>query len=215
MRRILISAGALVGLGAAVVLAADAPKFELHGDRFRPLTYAEMTPEQRTLVDHILSGPRGSLGGPFNVMLRSPEMGDLAQGLGAYVRFKSSIPRKLNELAILMTGRYWNAQYEWYAHHKLALEAGLPEAIIAAVAAGGRPAGLDADETIVYDFVHELLYTKQVGDPAFKAAVDRFGERGVVDLIAVTGYYHLVSMLLNVDRYPLPAGAQPELAPLP
>ena len=94
------------------------------------------------------------------------------------MRFKSSIPRKLNELAILMTGRYWNAQYEWYAHHKLALEAGLGEPIIADVAAGRRPASLDPDETIVYDFCHELLSTKQVGDATFKAAVERLASVG-------------------------------------
>jgi len=213
MHRVLVWAGAIAVLGMANVLAADTPQFVLRGDRFKPLTYDEMTPEQRTMVDHILSGPRGSLNGPFNVLLRSPEVGDLAQALGAHMRFKSSIPHKLNELAILMTGRFWNAQYEWYAHHRIALEAGLRPAIIADLAAGRRPADMDRDEEIVYDFCHELLETRQVGDAHFKAAVDRFGERGVVDLVAVMGYYHLVSMLLNVDRYPLPAGVEPELRP--
>ena len=109
----LACAGALIGLAVAAVLAANTPKFQLRGDRFKPLTYEEMTPAQRTLIDHLLSGPRGSVNGPFNVMLRSPELGDLQQAIGAYVRFKTSIPHKLNELAILMIGRHWNAQYEW------------------------------------------------------------------------------------------------------
>ena len=173
-----------------------------------------MTPEQRTLIDHLLSGPRGSVNGPFNVMLRSPELGDLQQAIGAYVRFKTAIPHKLNELAILMTGRHWNAQYEWYAHKRIALEAGLSPAVIADIAAGKRPANLQPDEEIVYDFTRELNETKQVSDATFKAAVEKFGERGVVDLVGTVGYYHLVSMLLNLDRYPLPDGAQPELQAL-
>jgi 4-carboxymuconolactone decarboxylase len=213
MHRILVTAALAIAIGIVGTWAAN-PPFELRGDRFKPLTYDEMTPQQREMVDHILSGPRGSIGGPFNVMLRSPEMGDLAQQLGAYVRFKSSIPHKLNELAILITGRFWNAQYEWYAHHKIALEAGLSPGIIADLAAGRRPAAMDRDEEIVYDFCHEMLSTRQVGDARFKAATERFGERGVVDLVGVMGYYSMVSMLLNVDRYPLPAGAQPELQPL-
>src|SRR5579885_2362957 len=122
----------------AVFAQAQAPSRELNlrGDRFKPLTYSQLTPEQKTLADHLLDGERGTLNGPFNVLLRSPELGDQAQKLGAYVRFHSSLPRKLNEFAILLTGRYWNAQYEWYAHRRLAEQAGLSPAIIAAVAAG-------------------------------------------------------------------------------
>ena len=210
----LFAAGTIAVLGAAAVLAADTPKFQLRGDRFKPLTYEEMTPAQRTLIDHLLSGPRGSVNGPFNVMLRSPELGDLQQAIGAYVRFKTSIPHKLNELAILMTGRHWNAQYEWYAHKRIALEAGLSPAIIADIAAGKRPANLQPDEQIVYDFTRELNETKAVSDATFRAAVEKFGERGVVDLVGTLGYYHLVSMLLNLDRYPLPDGAQLELQAL-
>ncbi|HEX9322755.1 MAG TPA: carboxymuconolactone decarboxylase family protein [Xanthobacteraceae bacterium] len=210
----LACAGALIGLAVAAVLAANTPKFQLRGDRFKPLTYEEMTPAQRTLIDHLLSGPRGSVNGPFNVMLRSPELGDLQQAIGAYVRFKTSIPHKLNELAILMIGRHWNAQYEWYAHKRIALEAGLSPAIIADIAAGKRPAKLQPDEEIIYNFTRELNETREVSDATFKAAVEKFGERGVVDLVGTLGYYHLVSMLLNLDRYPLPDGAQPELQAL-
>src|SRR5581483_3734620 len=133
--------------------------------------------------------------------------------LGEFVRFHSSLPKTLKELAILGTGRHWTAQYEWYAHRKLALEAGLDAAIVDAIAAGERPAKLSEAESAVYDFASELLYTKQVSDPAFARAREHLGEQGVVDLIGTVGYYSLVSMCLNVDRYPLPADAVP-LKPL-
>lgn len=187
----------------------------LAGDRFRPLSWDEMTPEQKTMTDHLLNGERGGMNGPFNVLLRSPEMGDAVQKLGAQVRFHSSLPARLNEFAIILTGRSWNAQYEWYAHKRLALQAGLDAAIVDAVAAGRRPQTMQADEAAVYDFVTELLRTKQVSDAHFNAAREKLGERGVVDLVGVVGYYGLVSMVLNVDRYPLPAGVAPELKPLP
>lgn len=190
---------------------------DLHlvGDRFKPLTYDAMTAEQKTLTEHLLAGERGGMSGPFNVLLRSPELGDAAQKLGAQVRFHSSLPPRLNEFAIIITGRFWNAQYEWYAHKRLALQAGLNPAIVDALAAGQRPAKMQADEEAVYNFATELLRTKQVSDATFAAARDKLGERGVVDLMGVAGYYGLVSMILNVDRYPLPAGVQPELKPLP
>ena len=205
----------VVGLGIGMAIAATTPAIQLRGDRFKPLTYEQMTPEQKTMTDHVLAGDRGSMNGPYNVLLRSPEMGDLAQKYGAYMRFHSSIPHKLNEFAILITARFWNSQYEWYAHHQYALKAGLSPAVIDAVAAGRQPTSMQPDEEIVYNFCHELLNARHVSDAHFKAAVDRFGERGVVDLIGVMGYYHLVSMALNVDRYPLPAGGKPELGPLP
>ena len=187
---------------------------QLVGDRFRPLKWDEMTPEQKTMMEHLVQGERRGASGPFNVLLRSPEIGDVAQQFGASMRFHSSMPRKLNEMAIIITARYWTAQYEWNAHRNAAAQAGLKESIIQEIAAGKRPAGMDADETIVYNFATELLNTKQVSDAVFKSTKDKFGERGVVDLISVMGYYQLVSMLLNVDRYPLPAGAKPELMPL-
>ncbi|MGA2990787.1 MAG: hypothetical protein ABSD88_09980 [Candidatus Korobacteraceae bacterium] len=204
----------LVCLAVGMAIGSTNPEFKLRGDRFKPLTYEQMTPEQKAMAEHVLAGERGSLNGPYNVFLRSPEMGDLAQKWGAYMRYHSSIPHKLNEFAILITGRFWNSQYEWYAHHQYALKAGLSEAVIGDLAAGKRPAAMQPDEQIVYDFCHELLYTRQVSDAHFKAVVDRFGERGAVDLMGVMGYYHLVSMALNVDRYPLPEGAKPELGPL-
>ncbi len=188
---------------------------KLYGDRFKPLEYDKMTPAQKTMVDHLLEGERGGTGGPFNVTLRSPEMGDVAQNLGAQLRYHSSLPRKLNEFAIIMTGRYLTSQYEFYAHRPLAIQAGMKESIVNAIAEGKHPEGMAPDETAVYNFAQELLNKKQVSDATFKTAKDLFGERGVVDLTAVIGYYHFVSFMLNVDRYPLPAGTTPPLKPLP
>ena len=200
--------------GAAMAIAAEAPQFTLRGDRFKPLTWETMTPEQRTMAEHVLAGKRGSLNGPYNVLLRSPVMGDLAQKFGEYTRYDTSIPHPLNELAILVTARFWSSQFEWSSHHKYALDAGLSPALIDDLAAGKRPAQMSDDEAVIYDFCHELLYTKAVSDKAFAAAKEKFGERGIVDLIGVMGYYHVVAMALNVDRYPLPDNAKPELAPL-
>lgn len=205
--------GAMIPLLAARQSPA-APDVHLRGDRFPPLTYERMTPEQKTMTGHVLAGERGSMNGPFNVLLRSPEMGDLAQKFGAHIRFHSSLPKKLNEFAILITARSWNSQFEWYAHHQYALQAGLSAGIIEAVASGKRPSSMQPDEEVVYNFCSELLHTKEVSDATFQAAVNKLGERGVVDLVGVMGYYHLVSMLLNIDRYPLPDGAKPELKPL-
>ena len=180
--------------------------------RFATLTPETMTPDQKRVADAIQSGPRGAgLRGPFNALLRSPELCDLVQRVGAFVRFGTSIPQRLNELAIIMAGRKWTAQYEFYAHRRLAIEAGLSPAIADAVAAGTRPANMAADETTVYDFVAELLATGHVSDVAFQRVKDAFGERGVVDLVGAVGYYSLVSMTLNVARVPLPAGVEPPL----
>ena len=189
----------------------DTSNLGLVGDRFKPLTWDQMTPEQRTMTTNVLTGPRRGLGGPFNVLLRSPEMGDYAQKLGEYARFRPAVPAKLRELAIIVTARHWTAHYEWYAHRRAAAQEGVKEDIITAIANRKRPVGMQPDEEVVYNFANELLETKQVSDAAFKAVVDRFGEKGAVDIIGVMGYYQMVSMLLNVDRYPLPAGTQPEL----
>ena len=177
--------------------------------RFKPLSPDEMSPEQRRLADSILSGPRQSLGGPFSVFLYSPATGDAAQKLGEQIRFRNVLPERLKELAILVVARHWTAQYEWYAHHRFALEAGLKASVAADIAAGKRPAGLAADEQAIYDFAGELLETKEVSDATFKAVAERFGEKAIVDLICTMGYYSLVSMTLNVNRFPIPKDATP------
>jgi len=194
--------------------------------RFKLIPPEKLTPEQKAVADAIRSGPRskvvtssaakpGPIGGPFNVWLRTPEIGNIIQQLGAALRFRTSLPTKLNEMAIILTARQWTSQYEWFSHCKLALQAGLDPSIADDIANGRRPSKMDADETIVYNFSTELHRTHGVSDATYQAALDRFGERGVVDLIAVSGYYVLVSMCLNVDKTPLPAGEKLPLPPLP
>ena len=177
--------------------------------RFKQLDKSEMTDAQRKAYDAIVSGPRGGARGPFNALLRSPALADCVQRVGEYVRFNSSLPARLNELAIIIVARYWTAQYEWYAHRELALKAGLDPKIADEIAQGRRPAKMKDDEAAVYDFCTELHQRKSVGDAASQAALDQFGERGVMDLIGASGYYTMVSMVLNVDRYPLPEGVTP------
>jgi 4-carboxymuconolactone decarboxylase len=183
-------------------------------DRFPPLAGEAMTEAQRTAWEDLVSGPRKGGVGPFKALLRSPELMAHVQKLGAYVRFETSIPPALNELAILITARFWTAQFEWYAHNRLALAAGLDPSIPPAIARGERPPQMSEDAAIVYDFCHTLLHQGAVPDEIFARAAQRFGERGVMDLTGACGYYTLVSLVLNVDRTPLPPGEPLPLAPL-
>ena len=183
-------------------------------ERFPPLALEDMTPEQKPVAEAIMSGPRGGLRGPFQTWLRSPVLADRLQKVGEYLQFNSSLDRRLNEFAILITARHWTAQFEWYAHHRLALAAGLKPEIAADLAVGRRPAGMSEDEAAVYDFCTELRATSRVSDATFARAIGLFGEQGVVDLIAVNGYYDVVSMTLNVAEVALPDGEPEPLKPL-
>lgn len=188
------------------------PEFQMRGNRFQPLTWDVMTPEQQAMTRAVLDGKRGSMQGPYNVLLRSPEVGQLAQQFGAQTRFNSSLPLALNELAILLVAREWTAQFVWWAHRRIAEEAGLSPALIQAIATGESvPDGLQPEVKAVHQFCSELLRDKKVSDTTYASAVSQFGERGVVDLMATMSYYTLVCMSLNVDGYPLPDGAQAEL----
>jgi 4-carboxymuconolactone decarboxylase len=208
----------LVGPAAQLAAQSAAPAGDLDpklvGNRFSPLTWSQMTEAQKTMTRHVLDGPRTAMNGPFNVMLRSPVMGDLAQELGAQVRFNSTLPPPLREMAILMAARHWTAQYEWNAHKAAALSAGLAPAIVAAIAAGEQPRSMQAREAALHRFCSELLETKRVSDDTFAATKAAFGEQGTAEIIFTLGYYSLVSMLLNVDEHPLPEGVEPELEPL-
>lgn len=196
------------------------------GDRFPILPSDQMSPEQAKLVQALLAGPRGGgdagpdavnrmlQRGPFNAWLRSPELGERLQKVGEYIRFNTSLPLRLNEFAILITARHWTSQYEWYAHLPLALKAGLDPKIADQLALNKRPAGMKDDEAAVYDFCTQLHRTKKVGDAAYKRAIALFGEKGVMDLIGVSGYYTAVSMTLNVAEVPVPAGAGNPLKPV-
>ena len=211
MRSTLLATALLCGL-AATARAEE---------RFPTLTPEQMTPEQQRLAAAIAGGARAAvpgrtpgLGGPFNVWLRSPQTGDRLQQLGEQLRFRSSIPAALNEFAILIVAREWSSQYEWYAHHRLALAAGLPAAVAADLAQGKRPEGMTDEQRIVYEFCTELHRDHRVSDATFAAAKAKFGEAGVVDLIAVSGYYVAVSMTLNTAQVGLPDGVAPPLPEL-
>jgi 4-carboxymuconolactone decarboxylase len=183
-------------------------------NRFPQLSREQMTPAQGEMADAVLGGPRGRLVGPFNAWLRSPNLGNRLQKVGEYIRFGSSLPARLNELAILIVARSWTAQFEWWAHHKFAMDAGLAPQIAADIAEGRRPTSMQEDEAIVHDFTVELRRTRRVSDDTYAAMKDKFGEQAIIDLIAAIGYYDLVSMTLNVAEVPVPAGVAPPLKPL-
>ena len=175
----------------------------LRGNRFPPLKLAHMTPEQRLMVDAVMTGKRAAMQGPYNVLLRSPEMGVMAQAFGEQVRFGSSLGLRLNELAILLLAKDWKCDFMWQAHREIGIKAGLAESVVDAIASGDEPAPLKDDEALVFRFCRELLATRKVSDETFSATKAAFGERGIVDLMATMSYYTLVAMALNVDQYPL------------
>lgn len=172
----------------------------------------DLTPQQRKLCDAIRSGPRGRLimGGPFACFLHSPEYGEVAQQLGAHVRFHTSLPPRLSEFAILTTARLWRAQYEWFAHAPLAERAGVAPQTIRDLRAGRRPARAAADERALYDFIRELYRTRRVSNASYRRVHKLLGNAGMVELVGILGYYALISMTLNVfqakvpDDQPLP-----------
>ena len=193
-------------------LSDSAPVFELRGNRFKPLTWDAMTPEQQRMTRNVLAGKRGAMQGPYNVLLHSPELGDLAQKFGAHTRFNSSLPLVLNELAILLVARFWTCQFVWWIHRRIAEEAGLPRELTQAIASGSPPSVLTGELQAAYVFCNELLQTRRVSNESYAALIRHFGEAGAVDLMGTMSYYTLVSMALNVDQYPLPEGVEPELA---
>ncbi len=204
-------AGAIGAMIGAAVVATAAPEFNTRGNRFHPLAYDELTPEQKVYADKELAAGRKPDIGPFNIYLRSPQMAELSRPFVDYLRFKAPTPRKLKEIAIMLTARYWGGQYVWYSHRQQALDAGLSPAFIAAMAAGERPANMATDEATVYDFCTQLLSTRQVSDANFKAMVNVVGERGIVELIGTMGHFTGLTMLFVVDRYPVPPGAPDEV----
>src|SRR5499427_2038422 len=207
----LVIAGVIGAVAGAAVVAAAAPEFNTRGNRFKPLSYDELAPAQRAFADRELAAGRKPETGPFNIYLRSPEMAELSRPLSDYLRFKAPAPRKLKEIAIMLTARYWGGQYVWYSHRQQALDAGLSPAFIASLAAGERPVDMSPDEATMYDFTTQLLSTRQVSDASFKAMKALVGERGIVELVALMGQYTGLTMLFVVDRYPVPTGAPDEV----
>ena len=185
--------------------------------RLTPIRPEAMTDEQRALYEAIVGGKRGpgmrgedgALVGPFNAMLLNPHVGDRVQRLGEALRFDISLPRNVIEVATLVVGSHWRAQFEWWAHERLAKQAGVPEAVIAAIKRGERPDFSNDDEAGAYDVASELYRTQRLTDATYANAVQRFGESGVFELIALVGYYSLVSLLLNGFDVPLPGGQTP------
>jgi 4-carboxymuconolactone decarboxylase len=214
-RRALLGTG--VALAAVSVEAApsgrDAGPVTAAGcsDRMPEIPPDRQTDAQRKASAEFLAGRGTPVFGPFVPLLRSPEVMLRTKAMGDYLRFNSSIPVKLNEFVILLTARRWSQRYEWSFHQPLALKAGLSADVVAAVAEGRRPARLDEAEQLVYDFVSELLQHQAVSDVTYQAALRRFGEQGVIDLVAVSGYYTYLAMVLNVARTPLPKNGPPPL----
>lgn len=174
-----------------------------------------MTPEQRRVHDAVVAGPRGELRGPLRAVLHRAELADKWQQLGELLRYRTSLPAHLKELAILVTGRACHAQLEWHIHAQMALKAGLPRAVIDDVHAGRRPAGLDDDGLAVFDYAEELNRRNTVGEKTYRRVVERWQAVGVVELTALVGYYTMVAMTLNCHDIPLPDGVAAPLPPAP
>jgi 4-carboxymuconolactone decarboxylase len=192
---------------AAMGLLFTGSAVALTGERMAEIPLDKMTPAQRGVAEAIMSGPRKGMNGPFNAWLRSPELADRLQKVGEYVRFNTSLDKRLNEMAIIMTAQYWGSQYEWYAHAPLAIKAGLDPETVAALGAGRKPEKMKDDEAIVWEFTTQLRRDHEVDDALYARAVEKFGENGVMDLVAVNGYYDVVSMTLNVAHVSPPPGA--------
>ena len=181
-------------------------------NRYREITAAEMNPAQKRVHDKIVAGRRGRFGGPFQLLIRAPEICEHAAKLGEHLRWGTSLPDRLSELAIITTARFWRAQYEWFAHAPLAAQAGVPEAAIEAIRTGGMPLFTAKDETLVYRICSEIFRTQRLSDDSFHDAVAALGEAGLVEIIAIIGYYTLIGNTLNVFQVGLPAGTA---APFP
>jgi 4-carboxymuconolactone decarboxylase len=183
-------------------------------ERLRQLAYEELAPEVRPLADDILKVSSAALGGPYNALLRSPDMARRCFELLDYLRFKTSVNKRLNEFAILIQARLSNAQYEWWAHEPIARRAGLSDAVMADLRACRRPAGMQDDERLVYDFCIQLSLNHRVPDALWQEMVERMGEQVAVDLTVLSGTYVMVSMLLNATQVGIPGGGAPPLEEL-
>jgi 4-carboxymuconolactone decarboxylase len=173
-----------------------------------------MDAAQRAVYDAIVSGPRGKIQGPLRAALHNPELAEKWQALGALLRYRTGLPPRLSELAILVTARACQSPFEWYAHRIEAEKAGLEAPLIDALLAQEVPPGLSEDDGAVYHFAAELNQHKSVSDATYARALARFGERTVVELTALVGYYTMVAMTLNCHEIPLPEGVA-EAFPLP
>jgi 4-carboxymuconolactone decarboxylase len=212
---------AVIAIVAGIAASAQSLPIEdiqLRGDRFRGLHYREMTEEQRALLYNVVTSARAVTNttgnGPFNMLLRSPQVGERSQQLGNAIRFSSGLSGRLREMATLMAGRAWTSTYEWYAHARYALDEGIDPIVVDAIAANRAPDldAMPAEDAMVWRVADELLYTRRVTDATYKEALAVLGQRRLLSAATIAAYYEYVSMLLNVDRYPLPADAPPHAA---
>lgn len=174
--------------------------------RFPPLELDAMTPEQRFIAQGLIDGPRGGIRGPFPALLRNPRLADRVRSLGDSIRFENSLPADLREFVILLVARFWSARYEWHAHSKVAVEAGVDPSVIDAIGHGRVPQGMTPDQALLYRFCKEMLDDKDVSDATYAQALDRFGEPTLLDVLATAGYFSFVSVILNTIRAPVPEG---------
>ncbi len=191
---------ALVGPGAAMGQSPDVTK------RFPQITIDQLDPQGRATAEEILKISSVGLGGPYNPMLRSPVMAERLKRLLDYLRFNTSLPTRLNEFAILIQARLWTSQVEWYAHYPIALKAGLPASVADDLKANIRPRGMQPDEEVVYEVCMTLSTQHAISDELFHKAKTLLGEQQLVDLIAVSGTYVTVAMLLSLGNESVPAG---------
>ena len=184
--------------------------------RFPPLRVEQLLAEQKRYADALLVPPRAAAftEPPYRAYIRNPALAETIRPLSEYLRWKTSLPPRLSEMAILITARQWSAQYEWAVHYPLAIKGGLAESIAADIAAGRRPTGMKDDEAALYDLAIELYRDKKVSDPAYQAAQAHFGELGIMDVIALIGYYAFVSMTLITMEAEIPENGVTPLAPL-
>jgi 4-carboxymuconolactone decarboxylase len=174
-------------------------------------TPERMTPAQRAVYDAVVAGPRGAFVGPLRAVIHNPDLAARWSALGEKLRFDTSLPKRLSELAILVTARRWTSQIEWWAHARAARAAGLPDAIIEAIRIAAPPVLDQPDDALVYAYARALQLTGQVPLTLHRAVAEKFGTAGVVELTALVGYYTMVSMTLNAHEIPLPDGTPPPL----
>ena len=183
---------------------------DMQSPRLSKLSEETLTAEQRAVAEAIKAGPRGQfrMAGPFAVFLHAPAFGELAQKLGGHLRFKTSVPPRLSEFAILVTAQHWKAQYEWSMHAPMAEKAGVKPQTVRDIQAGRAPKAAPKDEMAIYAFVKELYAKRRVSEANYKRVYKLLGEAGTVELVGILGYYAMVSMTLNVFRAPLPQGTK-------
>ncbi len=205
MQHHLVAIASLCG----VLLLPAASTRSAGGKRFPQLSVEQLNPEQRKVADEVLKVSSLGIQGPYNVLLRSPVMAQRMVALLDYLRFNTSVPRRLNEFAILIQSRLWTSQVEWKAHYPLAIKAGLSEAVAADLLAGRRPAAMQPDEAAVYDLCMDLSTRHAVSDQALAEARKHLDDQQIVDLVTVSGTYVTVAMLLATGEEPTPDGSKP------